>query len=332
MRTLRGLMVGGCVLAMVSGGLNAGELDPPSGVVSPTMKDLDDVEARTVVRNDFDTLTPIVIDQPGSYYLGEDILGLVGEHGIEIRSSDVTLDLNGFAIRGNTEVGSLNGIHVTPDGGGNARRNITVRNGTVRDFGNNGIAAFETENSRFIDLCLHANGLSGNGGTGLQAGRGCQVRDCVSSDNRAAGQPFTGAGFDVSLGTMLVSCVAYRNEGDGIGAGVGSTVDGCSAYDNDGDGFSSGNGTVFADCSSRFNAGRGFYGPQRCVFRGCAASDNGSHGIESINESVVTNCVASDNGGDGILATDSLVRGNVARSNTGTNINALGGTTVVENH
>ena len=42
------------------------------------MKDLDDVEPRIAIRNDFVGLIPIVISSPGSYYLAEDIFALSG--------------------------------------------------------------------------------------------------------------------------------------------------------------------------------------------------------------------------------------------------------------
>lgn len=329
-----GLAASAILIGLLTGvpGVSGGDLDPPGGATAPTMKDLDDVSPRRILRNDFVTLTPIVISEPGSYYLGEDILGLVGEHGIEIDSSDVTLDLNGFAVRGNTEVGSLDGIHVTPDTGGNDRGNITIRNGTVRDFGGTGIDASDSRNGLIIDVRAYRNGLGASGGAGIFAGAAYTVRSCVSSENRSAGQPFMGDGIRAGHGSTIINCAAIENDGTGINAGVANAVTGCAARENGEHGYSAGVTSVFADCSASENVEVGIRATQFSVIRGCATWSNGGHGIEAVNECTITNSVASANGGDGINASNSLVRGNVASGNTGPNINALGGTTVIENH
>ena len=100
----------------------AGDLNPPGGPVAPSMRTLDEVEARTIVN---DTNTPgdatatYVISQPGSYYLTGDVNGVFGMHGIRIDARGVTLDLNGFAVvlnqinlRGAPP--TVNGINATP--------------------------------------------------------------------------------------------------------------------------------------------------------------------------------------------------------------------------
>lgn len=141
----------------------AGDLTPPGGPVAPTMKNLLDVEPRMVIRNDTVPFTPIVISAPGSYYLGEDIQALPARHGIEITASDVTLDLNGFTIRGNLEVGSLDGIHVTGD-----RMNIAIFNGNIRSFlghGVNASTADTTAESMASEWTTTATAGSGSGST-----------------------------------------------------------------------------------------------------------------------------------------------------------------------
>src|SRR5262245_49761975 len=83
------------ILALADLGL-AGDLIPPPGAVSPTMKTLTEVEPRIPINA---TNTPgdanslYRITQPGSYHLTGNITGAVGKHGIEIASGGVTIDL-----------------------------------------------------------------------------------------------------------------------------------------------------------------------------------------------------------------------------------------------
>src|SRR6478735_5297203 len=76
-----------------------GALTPP-GAPAPTMKSLDQVEARTIVNS---TNTPgdasntFIISAPGSYYLTGNLTGVSGKSGIQINADDVSLDLNGFS-------------------------------------------------------------------------------------------------------------------------------------------------------------------------------------------------------------------------------------------
>jgi hypothetical protein len=100
-----------------------GSLTPP-GTPTPTMKTLDQVEARKIVNA---TNTPgdathlFIISTSGSYYLTGNITGVSGKHGIAISADNVTLDLNGFALVG---PGSLNG----------ALSAVVVTSGTARNY------------------------------------------------------------------------------------------------------------------------------------------------------------------------------------------------------
>lgn len=335
-RNERLLMLAACCLSLgvVAGVAPAGELDPPPGAIAPTMKDLDDVEPRTVIRNDPDFLVPVVISSPGSYVLGEDIQALGGQHGIEIAASDVTLDLNGFAVTGNLEVGSIDGIHVSESSPGVNRTNVAISNGVVRNFGRNGVFASTAANSIVQHVRVSDCGLSADGGLGIAAGFGSSVSHCVVTRCRIGTDIFNprGIGIVVLHGSSISHCASNENEADGFSVGIGSSAVNCAARLNGEDGFDTGNGVVLADCAARQNVGRGIFCPQRCVIKGCSATDNGSHGIETLNDSLVADCVASDNGDNGIRVTNCLVRGNIARSNIGANINVLGASTLIENY
>ncbi len=81
---------------------------------------------------------PFTISRPGSYFITRDLMGVASAGGITIDSSDVSLDLNGFTLRGVS--GSLSGIVVPGQ-----RVNIEVRNGGIRSWGSHGLEArYET--------------------------------------------------------------------------------------------------------------------------------------------------------------------------------------------
>src|SRR4029434_7246959 len=75
-----------------------GPLTPP-GVPAPTMKTLDQIEARTPLAGGS---TPIIVSQPGSYYLTGNVTISTTDHGITIAGvvKNVTIDLNGFTLAG----------------------------------------------------------------------------------------------------------------------------------------------------------------------------------------------------------------------------------------
>src|SRR5262249_51241586 len=79
-----------------------GTLTPP-GAPASTKKPLHQLQPRTPV---YATHTPgdtdilFKITQPGSYYLTGNVTGVNAKHCVEIASSGVTLDLNGFDLVG----------------------------------------------------------------------------------------------------------------------------------------------------------------------------------------------------------------------------------------
>src|SRR5688572_12266017 len=114
-----------------------GSLTPPPGTPAPTMKTLDQVEARTIVNavnTPGDGANTYIISAPGSYYLTGNIIGAPGKHGISVLASNVTLDLNGFALISGG--GATRGVNTTTP-----VSNFSVRNGNVRGWTDGGVRA-----------------------------------------------------------------------------------------------------------------------------------------------------------------------------------------------
>jgi hypothetical protein len=108
-----------CVTGMAFG---QGSLTPP-GLPAPTMKTLDQIEARTPIPA---ATTPRVISQSGSYYLTGDITVSSGP-GVDIRVGNVTLDLNGYTIKSTDPTPGDTGIILNGVLG-----NITIVNGFIK--------------------------------------------------------------------------------------------------------------------------------------------------------------------------------------------------------
>ncbi len=117
----------------------------------------------------------IVITQPGAYVLTADLRAVAGKAGIRIDADNVTLDLGGHTLQG--VEGSLDGVTVTT-----VAANITVRNGDVRGWGQDGV-----DLSNAIGSCAQNLRLFDNGGFGLLVGSGARITDCTMDRNRGYG-------------------------------------------------------------------------------------------------------------------------------------------------
>jgi len=126
MKTKSMLRTAGLALALstlhspLSTCLAQGTLTPP-GAPAPTMKSLDQIEARTPIAS-----APFTITAPGSYYLTTN-LTISGGDAITIATNGVTLDLNGFTIT-STDPGAT-GFGIRLHSGS---RNLAILNGHVQ--------------------------------------------------------------------------------------------------------------------------------------------------------------------------------------------------------
>jgi hypothetical protein len=218
---------------------------------------------------------PLTINQSGSYFLVRDLTGVAGQNGITIQANNVTLDLNGFALIG--VPGSDRGISIDPFNG------VTVRNGTVRNWGLHGIfgAALSAGNQHFSDLTL-----LNNGAIGLAPGPN----------------------------STIVRCVASGNGDDGINASYSSVFNSTST-NNGRNGFG-GTASSFIGCTTRSNIRNGFNVSLAHV-TDCVAHQNTLDGIATDGYSLILNnsCIANLGAGIHVTAFGNRIEGNGVMSN-----------------
>jgi parallel beta-helix repeat protein len=261
--------------------LAQGSLTPP-GSPAPTMKSLAQIEPRTAI-----TVLPSTTTQSGSYYFVTNLTGVAGNSGITIATSDVTIDLKGFALIG--VPGSVVGVDMS-----GLRTNITICNGTIRDWGGYGIRGLNGNDCIFQNLRIF-NNLS----DGLNTGPAALVKDCVAERS---------ASYGISAGpSCVIAGCSVRTNGDGIYAGTGSVVTGCSSFANSGYGISTGSGVTVQSCSAHGNGNTGISTQDSCTILGCSVTQNSPAGIylstgAVAGGSTVSGCTVTANLGDGIYA------------------------------
>ncbi|HYD01956.1 MAG TPA: hypothetical protein VEB22_12080 [Phycisphaerales bacterium] len=288
-RFLLGGLAGVAGAATLAGLAKGGPLTPPAGGVSSTGKPIGELEPRRAVNsaNIPASATGLFrISQPGSYYLTANIDGVAGRNGVEIASDNVTLDLNGFAVRG-TGIGNgtLSGVTTA---GQSLLENIVVRNGIVSGWGGNGVT------------------LSGGGGTGV----GGVIEDVTVIGNGARGIHANGA-------AVVRRCTARLNVIAGIALPSGGIVDSCVSQDNLGPGYELSVNIHAVGCVAAGNGDFGFSVQGSSLMESCVARQNDSGGIDAGSGSRVTGCTVSGNGEAGISVTSGCaVVGNTVTANT----------------
>lgn len=276
------------LLAAAGAPVLAGPISPPAGAIGaggpvPTRPQ---VEPRRPIPDPAVALSfPIRLTEPGSYFLTQDIVGVSGQHGIQIEASQVTLDLNGFTLRG--VAGSLEGIG---NGTSTTLNNVVVRNGTISSWAQDGIDLDGTSYCTIEDV--HA---TGNGAVGVRAGLRSMVRRVHANLNGSHGVQASGD-------SMVSHCLAGSNGGDGFNLGSWGTIEHCSALQNTGDGIEANENATIRHNTSHAN--------------GNATTNGAGVRTTGANNRVTDNYVHGNRRGLSIDSSGSTVAANIVRNNT----------------
>lgn len=232
---------------------------------------------------------PFTIGQPGSYRLTSSLLvPSAATPAIEVTASGVTLDLNGFAIRGPVvctggQGGAVSCSGVNPAGigvGGSASQ-VTVRNGIIHGLGGSGIAL--TGSGVRVDQVIALS----NGFDGIAVGEGGVVTQCLSVRNGDDG-------FSLGNATTLTSSSATDNGDAGVVGGFGLTLTRNASRGNAGDGIAASRGSALADNAIYGNGGTGISCTAGCNVNGNAITSNGNIGLVLQGTSGYVNNVIHD--------------------------------------
>jgi parallel beta-helix repeat protein len=190
----------------------------PSGAPAPSMKTLEQIEPRTVISS-----VPYTINQPGSYYLTNNLYGVSSDYGIQIFANNVTVDLNGFTLRGVTN--AFDGLVVFQ-----SSSNVTVCNGMISGWGqgNYGIRGLG-QHSSLKNLTISGNSF------GVSCNAGSIIQNCLITSNQRDGIDLNGGGSQV-----LNNTIANNNTLGGFGnaavnvIGVNNRIEGNHVTVNNG--------------------------------------------------------------------------------------------------
>lgn len=299
----------------------AGPLDPPAGPIAATYKTLADVEPRTAVSatNTPGTATCLYrITVPGSYYLTGNVQGVAGKNGIEIASSDVTLDLGGFTLTGVANSGA--GVLIS------SAARVVVRNGFINTFAGGGVDGPVCSRSTFEHLTVAGNGVAGGNRSGISVASDCRMDACSAFSNLAGG-------INCGSGALLSECISSWNTGFGFQFGLGTTVRGCTARGNTSTAFKGSAQCVLDSCIAigdiaQLPAGWGFSLSTDCRVSACVAAGY-TTGIEVSFGSTVQGCSTYSTVTAGIAAfDDAVIAGCTTRTCVGAGISARNGVTI----
>lgn len=200
---------------------------------------------------------PVRITQPGSYRLTSDLAvpnAAAGGIVIAAGTDDVTLDLGGFTIRGVSSVvaipptwactlqGTGMGVRAEPGTAPATARNVVLKNGAVRNFGNTGIdLSGDGTSVRDVDA-------EENCGRGISGGQYAQILSSRARRNLAIG-------IACDEGCRIADSVAIGNGDGGLRPLADSLVADSAARDSGGDEIRGFENTLVVDSEASDDAG-----------------------------------------------------------------------------
>ena len=284
-----------------------GDLEP-GAPPAPTMKTLDEVEPRLPISS-----VPYTITQSGSYYLTGNLTST--GNGIRVNADNVTIDLMGYTL---TVPGSGTNYGISME----TRMNVEIKNGTVRDFGKDGIrdlggSGAKSHKNRVINVRTISNGEMGI----RLWGRSQVIKDCSAIENGDIG-------ILVGCENILVGNTAWKNGDSGIDVENDNTLIGNTSGENVGHGIDamSGNTLISNTCSANERWGIYAY-EEACTVKNNSVRYNDQGGIITAEDCmVIGNTVNNNNIADvatycGIYANhDCVVKNNTVTHNKRYNI------------
>ncbi len=193
---------------------NAGNLEPSAGPTISTMKTLDEVEARIPVSP---SDMPKTISSSGSYYLTGNFTASSSTFGISIEASNVTFDLNGYTLNGNSA--GIHAIQLDAD-----ITTTVISNGYIKNWAEMGINSEEAHKTHVKNIHVDSTGSEGlfladassviecsvtDSGVGIRLGEDGIAKRCIARNNSSDG-------FSVSSSCIVAECIASGNGTDGL--------------------------------------------------------------------------------------------------------------------
>ncbi len=289
--------------------LAQGGLTPP-GAPGPTMKTLDQVEARIPISS-----APFTITNAGSYYLTGNLRVLyapplfTSSNAIVIAASGVTLDLNGFTISSSAARATGCGILLWGSLEGITILNGHIRGGVTNDGGAYGGPGFAYGICHFVEegepqplRSTRVAGVSVSGclidgisfWSGVTVVESCTVRTVGGHGIWASmvrGSVALDCGITAILGDQIIDS---RGESNGGGNAVyANLAQNCIGYGTDGAGIRA---ATAVNCYGSSTGGEGVYA---IVALNCYGSSTSGDGVSA---DTALNCRGSSTGGDGVSA------------------------------
>jgi len=326
------LLLSACQLFSVSA-FAQGSLTPP-GAPTPTMKSLDEIDAKLEKRTPISS-APFTINTSGSYYLTANLTVTTGS-AVTITVDDVTLDLNGFTISSTASPASGTGVLIS-----GVHRNVSVKHGNIR--GTTTVSAGVFTTGGFVSGVSGTAGASGNiqvrdvnvagiGGEGINLSvstpssrniiEHCTASVCSGTGLRAGSVINSKA--DSSGGARIIANIVSNCFGESLGgsathhgingvvvvensvgiAAVGDGIHGGAQVSNSHGTSVSGIGLVADGAQNSQGVSSSGTGVNATTATNCiGTSTSGSFGI---NASIASFCRATRNGGTAIAATTAI--------------------------